>query len=186
MRLLRLIAASLPLALPAWAQRPPTQTYPGIQSVPLPPLQQQWQQSGLPPVQQSPNASAAPDAPSQSGPGASPFQMPQPAAPLATAERPNIWLPAQTVRLQALDKVNAETTGLTIKVGQAARFGSLTIMAKACMVRPPDRPADAAALLVVTDSHPGAPGFDGWMLKDEPSVSMMEHPIYDLRVAGCT
>ncbi len=73
--------------------------------------------------------------------------------------------------------MNAQAATLTIKVGTSATFGSLTIAAKACMVRPTDQPADATAFLAVTDSHADAPGFDGWMLKDEPSVSMMEHPI---------
>jgi hypothetical protein len=107
-------------------------------------------------------------------------------APPATFDRPNNWLPATTVKLQALDKVNAQSTALTIKVGASATFGSLTITAKACVVRPPDQPADAAAYLNVTDSHPEAPRFDGWMLQDEPSISMLQHPIYDLRVIGCT
>jgi len=88
-------------------------------------------------------------------------------------------------KLQALDKVNAQASDLTIKVGQSATFGSLTITVKSCVVRPPDQPADAAAYLDVTDSHADSPGFDGWILRDEPSVSMMEHPIYDLRVSGC-
>jgi hypothetical protein len=107
-------------------------------------------------------------------------------APPATVERPNVWVPASTAKLEALDKVNAQATALTIKVGQSATFGSLTITVKACVIRPPDQPADAAAYLGVTDSHPDSPGFDGWMLEDEPSVSMMQHPIYDLRVTGCT
>jgi hypothetical protein len=94
-------------------------------------------------------------------------------------------VPAAAVKLQALDKVNAQASDLTIKVGQSATFGSLTITVKSCVVRPPNQPADAAAYLAVTDSHPDSPGFDGWMLEDEPSVSMMQHPIYDLRVAGC-
>jgi hypothetical protein len=100
-------------------------------------------------------------------------------------DRPNAWLPAATVKLQALDKVNAQTATLTIQVGGSATFGSLTITAKGCFVRPADQPPDAAAYLDVTDSHSDSPGFAGWMLKDEPSVSMMQDPIYDLRVAGC-
>jgi hypothetical protein len=95
-------------------------------------------------------------------------------------------VPAGVARLEALDKVNAQGTALTIKVGQSATFGSLTITVKGCVIRPPDQPADAAAYLHVTDSHPDSPGFDGWMLEDEPSVSMMQHPIYDLRVTGCS
>ena len=98
---------------------------------------------------------------------------------------PNDWEPRKVARIQALDKVNAQVRVLTIPVGQSATFGSLTILAKACVVRPKNEPPDAAAFLVVTDSHPSTQGFTGWMLEDEPSVSMMEHPLYDLRVVGC-
>lgn len=229
MKPLWLAMAGLLVNAAAWAQDP------SIQSAPLPPLQQQWQQQGIPPVQRP-----APYTPDQGqsapGPGGQgqfdqgqaafgqmpPGQAPTGQAPIgqtptgqtpigqippgqtpigqtptgqaadgqppppATFDRPNTWLPATTVKLQALDKVNAQSTALTIKVGASATFGSLTIMAKACVVRPADQPADAAAYLDVTDSHPDAPRFDGWMLKDEPSVSMLQHPIYDLRVIGCT
>ena len=138
------------------------------------------------PVQHSPGQAipppdtAAPDTGDQA-------QSPQaaPVAPPAPIERPNAWVPAAVAKLQALDKVDAQAKELTIRVGQTARFGSLTIAVKSCMIRPPNLPADAAAYLDVTDSHPDQPGFDGWMLQDEPSVSMMQHPIYDLRVTGC-
>ena len=106
----------------------------------------------------------------------------------ATAPRPPStasWLPLGTARVQALDKVNARGTMLAIKVGQSAVFGSLTIAVRACVVRPPDQPADAAAFLTVTDKTPDAPGFAGWMLRSDPSLSMLAHPIYDLRVVGC-
>jgi len=163
-----------------------------IRSGQLPPLQQQWQQGGAPPIQRSPVQPSL----GQQYPGvppamnqAQPQQTAPPsiaATPPATMERPSSWLPANVVKLQALDKVNAQTAALTIKVGGSATFGSLTITARACVVRPTDQPADAAAFLAVTDSHADSPGFNGWMLQDEPSVSMMEHPIYDLRVTGCT
>jgi hypothetical protein len=167
-----LAAAGLAMAASAWAQRPP------IQEAPLPPLQRQMQQPGSPPVSQGS------DSPSGLGPGA-PGQLLPPAPPPTVVERPNVWTQAGAVKLQALDKVNAQSTTMTIKVGQSATFGSLTITAKACVIRPADQPADAAAFLAVTDSHPDSPGFDGWMLQAEPSVSMMQHPIYDLRVTGC-
>ena len=54
------------------------------------------------------------------------------------------------------------------------------------MIRPPDMPQDAAAFLTIIDSHPDEPGFKGWMLKSDPSLSMLEHPLYDIRVEGCT
>jgi hypothetical protein len=145
-----------------------------IQAEPLPPLQQQQQQQDASPLLQTPLSPGVP--------GQSPAP---PATPPAAIERPNVWLPAGAVKLQALDKVNAQATTLTIKVGQSGTFGSLTIAVKACLVRPADQPPDATAYLDVTDSHPDSPGFDGWMLQAEPGLSMMQHPIYDLRVAGC-
>jgi hypothetical protein len=164
-----LTATGLLLAASVEAQPQP------IRAEPLPPLQQQWRQQDLPP---------GPDTNEQGQ--QAPSQPPLGVAPPATMDRPNGWVPAATVRLQALDKVNAQTAALTIKVGGSVAFGSLTIVAKACAVRPSDQPADAAAYLTVTDSHPDSPGFEGWMLEQEPSVSMMQHPVYDLRVTGCT
>lgn len=96
------------------------------------------------------------------------------------------WLPRETASVQVLDKVNARTKVLTIKVGQSATFGPLTIAVKACSVRPPDAPADATAFFAITDSTPGGKGFTGWMLKATPAVSMMAHPIYDVRIMGCS
>jgi hypothetical protein len=128
-----------------------------------------------------------PSAPSLATPVA-PTPPASPALPgpdMTPLPRSNAWVPAGAAKLQALDKVNAQATMLTVKVGQTAALGSLTIAVKACIVRPPDQPADAAAYLDVTDSHPDSPPFDGWLLEKEPSASMMEHPIYDIRVAGC-
>ena len=180
MRPVWLAAAGLSLTVSAWAQDSP------IQATPLPPLQRQWQQEGSPPVPQSP---ASPNGPTGSEPGLGDLGQASPAvppvAPPATVERPNMWVPAGVAKLQALDKVNAQAIALTVKVGQSTTFGSLTITVKACVIRPVDQPADAAAYLDVTDSHPDSPGFNGWMLEDEPSVSMMQNPVYDLRVTGC-
>jgi hypothetical protein len=81
--------------------------------------------------------------------------------------------------------VNAQSKVLIVKVGGSAQFGSLSIQVKACVIRPPDQPADAAAFLVVTDSHDEPSDFSGWMLRSDPSLSMLEHPLYDLRVLGC-
>ena len=105
-------------------------------------------------------------------------------APAAPAPQ-TLWLPQTTAMLQVLDKLNAQNAVLTVKVGQSAQFGSLTIQVQACQVRPPDRPQDATALLTITDAHRDAPGFRGWLLANHPSVSMLQHPIYDVRVVGC-
>jgi hypothetical protein len=110
---------------------------------------------------------------------------PEAVAPPETAPPPPAWLPRSAAALVLLDKISARPVSLQVRVGQPANAGSLTIVVRACLVRPPDRPADAAAFVDVTDAHPGEPGFHGWMLSGEPSVSMLQHPIYDLRLTGC-
>ena len=123
-------------------------------------------------------ATPAPAAPASPAPQAG--QPPVPAPPL-----PNTWLPRGIADLVALDKVTARTTPITLHVGQTATFGSLTIVVRACNVRPPDQPADATAFLDITDSHASTLQFHGWMVVSAPYVSVLQHPIYDVRLAGC-
>ncbi len=113
-----------------------------------------------------------------------PPQAPAPSQPQAPAPGP-AWLPRSEAEIQVLDKVNARDRSLTVKDGASVQFGSLTIVVRSCVVRPVDQPPDAAAYLVVTDAHPDQPKFRGWMFRSDPSVSMMQHPIYDIRVLGC-
>ena len=102
-----------------------------------------------------------------------------------TPSPPDGWLPRETADLLVLDKVSAKATSVTLKVGQAADNASLSIAVRACSVRPADQAKDAAAFLDIKDSRPGAPGFHGWVLKNEPGLNMLEHPVYDVRLAGC-
>jgi hypothetical protein len=98
---------------------------------------------------------------------------------------PDTWLPRTTADIQVLDKVNAQSGTVTLKVGQIAENASLSITLRGCAIRPPDLPQDATAYIDVKDSRKGAPGFHGWIFANEPSLSMLEHPIYDLRLLGC-
>lgn len=95
------------------------------------------------------------------------------------------WVAMNTATLQALDKVNARGETIVVKVGETARFGSLEIAVRGCFVRTADRPADATALLVIRDQRLEAPAFTGWMVRSAPYMSMLAHPIYDVRIVGC-
>ncbi len=109
-------------------------------------------------------------------------------APAQTPPAPapgSAWLPRGEAELQVLDKINDRGQTLEVKDGASAKVGSLSIAVQSCLIRAPNQPADAAAFLVITDSHPDAPGFRGWMFQSDPAVSMMQHPIYDVRVLGC-
>jgi len=133
-------------------------------------------------------AIATPTAPAIPQPGANagaPQTTPGQAPAAAGPPPPNPWLPQGAAVVQVLDKPDAQSTTLTIKAGQSATWRSLTIAVKACEIRPPDMVPDATAYLDVTDSHPGQPGFSGWMLSSDPSLNMMQNPIYNVQVKGC-
>lgn len=118
--------------------------------------------------------------------GAEPNTEVPPAAMSRPASFPNVWQQRQGATIQALDKINARHAELTLRLGVPVKFHALTIMLKGCVVRPPDQPADAAAFLSVTDTGDNSPAFNGWMVRSAPAVSMLQHPVYDLRVTGCT
>lgn len=117
-----------------------------------------------------------------SAPGASNQAQPQ-GQPVAGG-----WVKMGSATLQALDKVNAVEKTLVVKVGDTGRFASLDIAVRGCFVRSPDKPADATAFLVIRDQRSDAdtPAFSGWMDRSAPYMSMMAHPLYDVRIAGCS
>lgn len=102
-----------------------------------------------------------------------------------TISPPDSWVQRQAGTVRVLDKINSTVQSLSLKVGETARLQTLSITLRACAVRPDDLPRDAAAHLSVTDSRQGAPDFDGWILQNEPAANMLEHPVYDIQLAGC-
>ena len=99
-----------------------------------------------------------------------------------------IWVPQQLAELQALDKVTARVSTMRVPVNRPERFGTLTITVQACNARPQDEVPDSAAWMEITDSRAPANGaavFRGWMFANAPGVSMLEHPVYDVRVLDC-
>lgn len=134
-----------------------------------------------------------PDAPAAAKPAMPPRAAAPAPAPPATpapaakppAPAPDAWLALPVVELVGLDKVSARTTALSGPVGQELHFGSLTVLPRACVVRPPDIAADAAAFLEIVDPRLETTPFRAWMLLSEPAVSIFEHPVYDIRLVGC-
>lgn len=110
----------------------------------------------------------------------------QPPPVLQRAPRaPDTWLARPKALIQALDKVNARSTTLVIGTGQAATYQNLTITVRSCLERPPDQPADAAAFVTVIDKADPSRQTGLWLIRSAPAVSILQHPIYDLRVTGC-
>ena len=115
----------------------------------------------------------------------SPGDVPPAARPETPPTPPLSWVPKDIAELQALDKVNARHSVLTVKVGDQVQFGSLRIEVQACVARPPNQPQDAAAFLAITDANNEGVPFRGWMVASQPALSMLQHPVFDIRVTGC-
>ncbi|MDP3160229.1 MAG: DUF2155 domain-containing protein [Reyranella sp.] len=95
----------------------------------------------------------------------------------------------RVAELQGLDKVTARTQRFYAPVGQATRFGTLEISVGDCLVNVPEAPPESVAYLTIVDNKPGqAPEklFAGWMFASTPSLSALDHGVYDVRVLACT
>lgn len=98
---------------------------------------------------------------------------------------PDTWLPRKQATLRILDKIESTVQQITVTVGDTAQVGPLAITVSGCFVRPNDLPADATAHLTIRDSQQNAQIFDAWILKEEPGINMLEHPVFDVQLAGC-
>lgn len=101
--------------------------------------------------------------------------------------QPTVRKPFAMVR--ALDKITARTQVLPIRVGDAARFGTLAVQVRDCRsTRPEQRPEDAIFLEIV-DTPPGEPArevYAGWMFSSSPAVAAMDHAVYDIWLVTCS
>ena len=91
--------------------------------------------------------------------------------------------------LQGLDKVTARTRRFYAPVGEATKFGTLSITVGDCLVNAPDAPPESVAYLTIVDIKPGQAEeklFAGWMFASTPSLSTLDHGVYDVRVLACT
>lgn len=96
--------------------------------------------------------------------------------------------PHLVAELQGLDKITARTTTIRAPVGTEVEFGTLRITVRACLTTPPTEPPESAAFLQIHVVEPGSEpkdAFSGWMFASSPSLSALEHPVYDVWVVAC-
>ena len=114
----------------------------------------------------------------------------QPPRPSSANLRPIPDGPGKRVaELQGLDKVTARTQRFYAPVAsRRASARSRSPSAIAWSTRPKRRP-ESAAYLTIVDHKPGQAAeklFAGWMFASTPSLSALDHGVYDVRVLSCT
>jgi hypothetical protein len=92
------------------------------------------------------------------------------------------------VVVRILDKVTAESRTFDLNIGKTVAFGSLRIQPKTCKKSPPIEEPESASFLQIWEKTPEMSDqwvFSGWMFASSPSLSAMEHPVYDVWVIDC-
>jgi hypothetical protein len=92
-------------------------------------------------------------------------------------------------QLRFLNKITAESEEFTLNVGETIAYGSLRIRPMTCKKSPPIEEPESVAFLQIWEKFRDAREdewvFSGWMFASAPSLSSMEHPIYDIWVEDC-
>ena len=83
-----------------------------------------------------------------------------------------------------LNKITAQVSAIDISLGKDIIIHDLKISNKACHISLPEEKPLVAVYLTVDDLK-STKSFSGWMVKDLPSVSAMDHPLYDVWVINC-
>ena len=107
------------------------------------------------------------------------------AAAAPAAETP---APPSVAILGALDKITAKMTRIEVHQDKPYKFGTLEIVLRTCHANPPEETPEAAAFLEISEDRNGqAPVrlFTGWMFASSPSLSALDHPVYDVWVVSC-
>ncbi len=87
-----------------------------------------------------------------------------------------------------LEKVMAITTNFEAQIGEDVRFGNLIVKADVCNSKPITEYPKTAAFVEIDEI--GKDGdkkrlFSGWMFAESPGLNGLEHPVYDVWLAGC-
>lgn len=90
--------------------------------------------------------------------------------------------------IQGLNKTTAKTSILEMRIGDKINFGQISLIVHKCWQAPLDQKPESKILLEVLESKNNEPEkriFYGWMFASSPSISGLEHPIYDLTAISC-
>lgn len=89
------------------------------------------------------------------------------------------------ITIGLLNKITAEVRTIDINLKENYLLEDLKIYAIDCYNSEPLEKKETAVYLNIYNKNSMKKIFNGWMIKSLPSVSSMEHPIYDLWVDGC-
>lgn len=93
-----------------------------------------------------------------------------------------------TAKMQAMDKITGRVSMIDVPVNGEVKFGSFSIVVRACKATPPEETPENYAFVDVADTAQDGRQvnvFKGWMLSSTPALNAVEHPIYDVWLLKC-
>ncbi len=91
-------------------------------------------------------------------------------------------------QMQAMDKITGRVNMIEVPVGGEVKFGTFSVVVRACKTRPEEEVPENSAFVDVTDKSFDEEEFNifkGWMFSSSPAVNAIEHPIYDVWLIRC-
>ena len=90
-----------------------------------------------------------------------------------------------SVTLKILNKITANVEQIEIKLKENYEYDYLEIYAIDCFLSDKYEKTEKAVYLNIYNREINEKIFNGWMLKTLPSISSLEHPIYDIWIEDC-
>lgn len=94
----------------------------------------------------------------------------------------------KSVTVRILDKITARTRTFDLAIGNTVSYGDIRIKPRACRKTAPMEEPESAAFLQIWETKSGKSSewiFSGWMFASSPSLSAMDHAIYDVWLIDC-
>ena len=93
------------------------------------------------------------------------------------------------VEIKILDKVSSKTSQLTLNIQEENKFENLIIKVLKCKNSEFDDSPEVTAYLQVQDvtlkNNDQVFVFNGWTFSSSPSISLFDHPVYDIWLTKC-
>ena len=91
--------------------------------------------------------------------------------------------------IKILDKVSSKTSQLSLKIDQETKFENLIIKILKCKNSEFDDNPEVTAYMQVQDitlkNNDKVFVFNGWTFSSSPSISLFDHPVYDIWLIKC-
>ena len=94
---------------------------------------------------------------------------------------------ADLVKMRGLNKITGKTSIIEAKIGDVIQFEQLEILFLKCWKSYPEENTENKLLLKIFENKDNKKNliFYGWFFSSSPSISGLEHPLYDLKLLTC-